>query len=121
MSHLAELAFHFARSSDRERGIDYSQRAAVSTLHTYAAEEAISHYRLALELLLPDDQRRGNLLLGVGEAALQAGKEEEAETYFEAAHRWLSQGEIGRQLCEQFMAWDERCGGRRSEQRPIQH
>src|SRR2546421_4011850 len=93
MSHLAELAFHFARSSDRDRGIDYSQRAAVSTLHTYAAEEAISHYRLALELLLPDDQRRGNLLLGVGEAALQAGKEEEAENYFEAAHRWLSQGE----------------------------
>jgi len=93
MSHLAELAFHFARSSDRDRGIDYSQRAAVTTLHAYAAEEAISHYRLALELLLPDDQRRGNLLLGLGEAALQAGKEEEAETYFEAAHRWLSQGE----------------------------
>lgn len=93
MSHLTELAFHFARSSDRDRGIDYSQRAAVSTLHTYAPEEAISHYRLALELLLPDDQRRGDLLLGVGEAALQAGKEEEAETYFEAAHRWLSQGE----------------------------
>ena len=93
MSHLAELAFHFARSSDRDRGIDYSQRAAVSTLHTYAAEEAMSHYHMALELLLPDDQRRGNLLLGVGEAALLAGKEEEAETYFEAAHRWLSQGE----------------------------
>src|SRR3989440_752884 len=93
MSHLAELAFHFTRSSDRERGIDYSQRAAASTLHTYAAEEAISHYRLALELLLPDDQRRGDLLLGVGEAALLAGKEDEAENYFEAAHRWLSQGE----------------------------
>src|SRR3989440_730007 len=93
MSHLAELAFHFARSSDRDRGIDYSQRAAASTLHTYAAEEALSHYHMALELLLPDDQRRGSLLLGVGEAALLAGKEEEAETYFEAAHRWLSQGE----------------------------
>jgi DNA-binding CsgD family transcriptional regulator/tetratricopeptide (TPR) repeat protein len=93
MYHLAELAFHFARSSDRDRGIDYSQRAAVATLHTYAGEEAISHYHMALELLLPEDQRRGNLLLGVGEAALQAGKEKEAETYFEAAHRWLSQGE----------------------------
>src|SRR2546421_3421699 len=93
MSHLAELAFHFARSSDRDRGIDYSKLAAASTLHTYAAEEAISHYHMALELLLPDDQRRGSLLLGVGEAALLAGKEEEAETYFEAAHRWLSQGE----------------------------
>src|SRR2546430_3599035 len=93
MSHLAELAFHFARSSDRDRGIDYSQRAAASTLHTYAAEEAITPYHMALELLLPDDQRRGNLLLGLGEAALLAGKEEGGETYFEAAHRWLSQGE----------------------------
>src|SRR5438067_5921199 len=93
MPHLAELAFHFARSSDRERGIDYSQRAAAATLHAYAAEEAISHYHMALELLLPDDQRRGNLLLGLGEASLLAGKEDEAETYFEAAHRWLSQGE----------------------------
>src|SRR5207248_1346125 len=48
MYHLAELAFHFARSSDRDRGIDYSQRAAASTLHTYAAEEAMSHYHTAL-------------------------------------------------------------------------
>jgi DNA-binding CsgD family transcriptional regulator/tetratricopeptide (TPR) repeat protein len=93
MSHLAELAFHFARSSDRDRGIDYSKLAAEFTLHTYAAEEAVSHYQMALELLLPDDQRRGALLLEAGEAALLAGKEEEAETYFEAANRWLPQGE----------------------------
>lgn len=93
MYHLAELAFHFARSSDRERGIDYSKLAAAYALHTYAAEEAMSHYRTALELLLPEDQRRGDLLLGLGEAALLAGKEEEAETCYEAAQRWLSQGE----------------------------
>ncbi len=93
MPHLAELAFHFARSSDRERGIDYSKLAAAYALHTYAAEEALSHYRTALALLLPEDQQRGDLLLGLGEAALLAGKEEEAETCYEAAQRWLSQGE----------------------------
>ncbi len=93
MYHFAELAFHFARSSDRDRGIDYSKRAAVYALHIYAAEEAMAHYRTALELLLAEDQRRGDLLLGLGEAALLAGKEEEAETCYEAAQRWLSQGE----------------------------
>ena len=93
MYHLAELAFHFARSSDRDRGIDYSKLAAAYALHTYAAEEAMSHYYTALELLRPEDQRRGDLLLGLGEAALLAGKEEEAETCYEAAQRWLSQGE----------------------------
>ena len=91
--HLAELAFHFAHSSDRERGIDYSKLAAAYALHTYAAEESMSHYHMALALLLPEDERRGDLLLGLGEAALLAAKEEEAETSYDAAQRWLSQGE----------------------------
>jgi len=93
MPQLAELAFHFAHSSDRDRGIDYSRLAATYALHTYAAEESMSHYHMALALLLPEDERRGDLLLGLGEAALLAGKEEEAETCYEAAQRWLSQGE----------------------------
>jgi len=91
--HLAELAFHFAHSSDRERGIDYSRLAAAYALHTYAAEESMSHYHMALAHLLPEAERRGDLLLGLGAAALLAGKEEEAETSYEAAERWLSLGE----------------------------
>jgi predicted ATPase len=91
--HLAELAFHFARSSDRDRGVDYTKHAAAYALHTYAAEEAMSHYHIALELLPPEDQQRGELLLGLGEAALLAGNEEEAETCYEVAQRRLSQGE----------------------------
>ncbi len=86
---LAELAFHFARSGDRTRGVHYSLRAATQALQTVAAEEAMSHYRTALELLEPDDRRRGDILLDLGEAALRAGKEKEAETIYEAAQRWL--------------------------------
>ena len=93
MHHLAELAFHFARSNDRDRGIDYSKLAAAYALRTFAAEEAMSHYHAALELLLPHDQQRGDLLLDLGEAALLAGEEEKAKTCFEAAQQWLSQGE----------------------------
>jgi len=88
---LAELAFHFARSSDRERGAIYSMQAAEQALQSYAIEEALAHYRAALDLLDPDDRRRGNLLLGMGQAALLAGAESQAASAYEEARTWLSQ------------------------------
>lgn len=80
MQHLAELAFHFVRSGDQMRGVEYSQRAALLAVHTFAFEEAIDHYRTALELLKPDDARREQLLHALGEAMLQAGKEAVAKS-----------------------------------------
>ena len=91
MYQLADLAFHFAHSGDRVRGAQYSLRAAKQALQTAAAEEAMSYYRTALELLGPDDKQRGDVLLDLGEAALWAGKEQEAETIYENAQRWLLQ------------------------------
>jgi DNA-binding CsgD family transcriptional regulator len=93
VSQLAELAFHFAQSDDRERGFDYSLRAAVQAQQAFAPEEALSHYRTALDLLKPGDERRGELLLTLGEVALMAGKEAEAERIYQAAQRWFAQGE----------------------------
>src|SRR5947209_15109243 len=53
------------------------------------------HYQTALELLLPDDQRCGNLLLGLGEASLLAGKEAEAvKSYAAAYHTLLHEGDL---------------------------
>ena len=91
MYQLADLAFHLAHSGDRERGVHYSLRAAAQALQNAAAEVAMSHYRTALELLGPDDRRRGDILLDLGEAALWAGKEQEAETIYKAAQCWLLQ------------------------------
>src|SRR5256714_2048449 len=88
---LAALAFHFARSSDQPRGIHYSLCAATQALQTAAAEEAISHYRTTLDLLSAQDRRRGDVLLRLGEAALLAGQEEEAESAYTAAQGWLLQ------------------------------
>src|SRR6202035_1929986 len=89
-----ELAFHFARSSDRERGATYSLRAAEQALQSYAIEEALTHYRAALDMLDPDDRRRGHLLLGLGEAALLAGAEgQAARAYQEALARLSRDGE----------------------------
>jgi DNA-binding CsgD family transcriptional regulator len=88
---LSALAFHFARSSDQTRGVDYSLRAATQALQTAAAEEALSHYRTVLDLLSEEDRRRGDVLLRLGEAALLAGQEEEAERAYTAAQDWLLQ------------------------------
>ena len=93
VSQFAELAFHFAQSDDRERGFDYSLRAALQAQQAFAPEEALSHYRTALDLLKPGDGRRGELLLTLGEVALMAGKEAEAERMYQAAQRWFAQGE----------------------------
>jgi DNA-binding CsgD family transcriptional regulator len=86
---LAELAFHFAHSRDRVRGAAYSQLAAKQALQSSAIKEAIAHYHIALELLDPDDAQRGNLLLGLGEAALLAGAESEAAAAYKEALTWL--------------------------------
>lgn len=83
---LAALASHFARSPDRAKGIEYSHRAAGQALQTFAAEEAIIHYHTALDLLGSEERPRGDLLLGLGEASLLAGKEAEAVKSYAAAY-----------------------------------
>jgi DNA-binding CsgD family transcriptional regulator len=88
---LAELAFHFARSGDRARGATHARRAAEHAMHTYAPDEAMAHYRTTLSLVDGADPRRGDLLLGLGEAAILAGAEGEAVAAFEAARTWFDQ------------------------------
>lgn len=88
---LADLAFHFARSGDRIRGATYSRRAAEQALDAYAAKDAMAHFQTALDLIEPDDQQRGGLLLGLGQAALLAAAEEQAATAYAAAQAWFQQ------------------------------
>ena len=78
--HLAELAYHFsegAQGGDVDKAIDYARRAADRALTLFAYEEAASHYERALQALdlkePPDDARRCELLLALGEAQMSAG------------------------------------------------
>lgn len=86
---LSELAFHFARSSDRARGAIYARRAAEQALQSYAADEALEHYQRALELSGPNDPQRGQLLLGLGEAGLLSAQEDRAAEAFAEAQSWF--------------------------------
>ncbi len=86
--HLASLAFHFANSPDRERGVLYAERAADLAQATYAGAEAVSHLSTALRLLDSADTRRGSLLLRLGEAAVLADEPREAIDAYEEAQDW---------------------------------
>jgi DNA-binding CsgD family transcriptional regulator/tetratricopeptide (TPR) repeat protein len=86
---LAELAFHFARGGDRERGAAYARRAAESALHASAAAEAAGHFRTALDLIDRSDATRGELLMGLGESAELAGTESAAVAAFAEARQWF--------------------------------
>ena len=85
---LAELAYHFSRSGDRLRGADYARHAAQVAMAAYAPEEALAHYQAVIELTGEDDPRRGETLMGMGDAATLAGAHDEAVAAFEAAQAW---------------------------------
>jgi len=91
--HLAELAYHFsegAQGGDVDKAIDYARRAAERATSLTAYEDAAGHYQMALQALdvkeKPDDARRCELLLALGEAQNKAGDRDRAkETFLQAA------------------------------------
>jgi predicted ATPase/DNA-binding CsgD family transcriptional regulator len=87
---LADLAYHFAKSGDRERGSSYALRAAEQALTSFAFAEAVAHFTTALALIDATDTRRGALLLRLGEAAELAGDEQHAAEAFTAAYETLA-------------------------------
>jgi tetratricopeptide (TPR) repeat protein len=91
--HLADLTFHFTQSGDRTRGAHYARRAAEQAWRASAFEDALEHYRVALELLPTEENERGTLLLRLGEAAMLAGAEREAIGAFKEAQSWFQEGQ----------------------------
>jgi len=90
--HLAELAHHFllaAPGGDLERAIDYTARAGDRAMALLAFEEAVRHYRRALDALerreSPDPAARRDLLLELGAALRKAGDPVEAKAAFRDA------------------------------------
>ena len=97
--HLAELAqHHFAAAPAGGAGeaIDFAQRAGERASSQLAHEEAARLYRMALEALSigghPDEARRCELLLALGEAQARAGENTAAK------ENLLAAAEIARRL-----------------------
>ena len=92
--YLPALAHHWARAAapaaESARAVDYAARAGDRALAQLAHDEAATYYAQALELLTtteghPDDTRRLELLLGLGEAQRRAGDGAYRETLLVAA------------------------------------
>jgi predicted ATPase len=105
----AEMAFHFLRSGDHERGAKYGLQAAGQALHAAAAPEAAALYQSVLEMLYEQDHRRGEVLLRLGEAREASGPVEGAIPLYEAAQEWFLQSEeteraalAGRRLAQAY-------------------
>lgn len=86
---LAEVAFHFAHSTERALGAHYALLAGEQSLRASAFEEARRQFALALALLPAQDDARGEILLGHGESASLAGHEAEAMASLTAAQAWF--------------------------------
>jgi tetratricopeptide (TPR) repeat protein len=98
ISHLGELAYHFsqvAAAGEAVRAVGYAVKAGDQAMEAYAYEEAALQYRRALQALPfvgPDEGRRGELLLRLGDAQARAGD------YQEAKQSFLRAAEIARRL-----------------------
>ncbi|MEO6496453.1 MAG: AAA family ATPase [Solirubrobacteraceae bacterium] len=95
-AHLSEIAHHFFEagpSGDRVKAIDYATRAGDQAITMLAYEEAAASYSDALRSL-DADERRGRLLLRLGQAQMRAGRLAEARaTLHDAAKLADERGE----------------------------
>jgi len=127
--HAAELAEHFAQTTDREdleQALHYSRVAAERAMSVFAYAEAVRHLEQALkvqEVLDPDDAGgRCELLLALGEALLPAGEpqraaEEVAPLALELAEG-LQDGARASRSCQLALAGFTRFGGATLERSP---
>ncbi|MBI1886376.1 MAG: protein kinase, partial [Chloroflexi bacterium] len=90
--YLAELAYHFcegAQGGDVDKAVDYARRAGERAMSLLAYEEAVGHYELALQALElkepPDEWRRCELLLALGDAQWRAGDTDGSRETFQRA------------------------------------
>ncbi|HWF52899.1 MAG TPA: AAA family ATPase [Solirubrobacteraceae bacterium] len=98
--HLHELAHHFAQASagEEDKAIGYLIRAGDQAQVKLAYEQALTHYRQALELLEtfyddPHVRERVEVTISLGEAQLRAGYRAFRDTLLEGARGALELGD----------------------------
>lgn len=84
-AHAADLAYHFSQvgRSQSEKAVRYSVRAGDAASHIYAYEEAIAHYRTALDLLPHQDPSRTEIKEKIGTTLSAQGRWTEAARILE--------------------------------------
>jgi len=85
--HSGVLAYHFLRSGDRARALEYTMRAGDRAAQVYARRDAIEHYRAALELLShdPAGPQRWRIQSGLAEQFVRGGDVDKGLDLYEEA------------------------------------
>jgi len=87
--YLGELAYHFFQAADTEKAILYSIKAAERATSLLAYEEAVDHYKRAIQALELeheiDDGSRCEIVLALGNAYTRAGNAARAKEVFQQA------------------------------------
>jgi tetratricopeptide (TPR) repeat protein len=90
---LGELAAHYARAAPlgtAAKAVECSVRAAEQAVALYAYGDAMSHYEralAALALLAPDERKRLEICLALGDVAVRAARYPQARQAFDQAAR----------------------------------
>jgi class 3 adenylate cyclase/tetratricopeptide (TPR) repeat protein len=105
MSLLDLLAFHYGRSDNRAKQIEYLRRAGDAAQAVFANESAVAHYTRILPLV-EDPAEQVDLLLQLGEVLTLTGQWEQAEAhYHEALSYAIEGGDLARAArCQQGLA-----------------
>ena len=89
LSHLGELAYHFSKSAaigDADKAGEYARRAGDLAMDSFAYEQAVVHYRRALDALALSEcdspACRCSVLLRLGRALVRAADYQEAKSTF---------------------------------------
>ncbi len=93
----AELAHQFLQGREPGKALEYTVRAAEEAGRVYAREDAVYHYRAALELLgsRPDERLRVRVMDALSEHLFRLGQLELAQSMRrEAAERYEHLGEL---------------------------
>jgi len=78
------IAFHYARSENKDKQIEYLQKAGEASRKNYANDAALEYYSMLLPLL-DDDRKKAQIYLMRGEVYEFMGKWDNAESDYRAA------------------------------------
>ena len=84
-ANIVDLALHYERSGDRERGSRYARLAGSEAMQAFAYGTAVRHFERALELVDPAGTDRIEQLIDLGTAYELNGDEAAAEARFAEA------------------------------------
>ncbi len=117
-SHVGQLAYHFAeaaRTGTAEKAVNYSRQAGDQAHERLAYEDAAAHYEAALQALdlmdNPDEPKRCELLLVLGEAQNRAGDSSMGKESFLRAAGLARKLGAPEQLARAALGYDGGFGG----------